>query len=120
MLADFLAVTPQTPSLVVTTYRPEYRGELTRLPRSQTIALAPLDNSQTTSLTAELLGRIRRSADWRPASQAGPRATRSSPKKSCVTSPSAASSTVDAAVVAHGDIADITVPSTCTPRSPRA
>ena len=27
-----------------------------RLPRSQTIALAPLDDSQTTSLTAELLG----------------------------------------------------------------
>ena len=35
MLADFTAVIPQTPSLVVITYRPEYRGELTRLPRSR-------------------------------------------------------------------------------------
>ena len=56
MLAEFISVIPQTPSLVVTTYRPEYRGKLTRLPRSQTIALAPLDDSQTAALTAELLG----------------------------------------------------------------
>ena len=56
MLAEFSSVIPQTPSLVITTYRPEYRGELTRLPRSQSIALAPLDDSQTIALTAELLG----------------------------------------------------------------
>ena len=56
MLAEFSSVIPQTPSLVITTYRPEYRGELTRLPRSQSIALAPLDDSQIISLTAELLG----------------------------------------------------------------
>ena len=29
MLADFLTVIPQTPSLVLVTYRPEYRGALT-------------------------------------------------------------------------------------------
>ena len=56
MLAEFISVIPQTPSLVVATYRPEYGGKLTRLPRSQTIALAPLDDSQTTALTTELLG----------------------------------------------------------------
>ena len=28
MLADFLTVIPQTPSLVVITYRPEYRGAI--------------------------------------------------------------------------------------------
>ena len=28
MLADFLAVIPQTPSLLLITYRPEYRGAL--------------------------------------------------------------------------------------------
>ena len=28
MLADFLTVIPQTPSLVLVTYRPEYRGAL--------------------------------------------------------------------------------------------
>ena len=56
MLAEFVSVVPQTPALVVITYRPEYRGALTRLPRSQTIALTPLDDSQTTSLISELLG----------------------------------------------------------------
>ncbi|MGH3561486.1 MAG: adenylate/guanylate cyclase domain-containing protein, partial [Mycobacterium sp.] len=45
MLADFLAVVPQTPSLVLITYRPEYRGALTRVPGAQTIALAPLGGS---------------------------------------------------------------------------
>ena len=31
MLADFLMVIPQTPSLVLVTYRPEYRGALTQV-----------------------------------------------------------------------------------------
>ena len=31
MLADFLTVIPQTPSLVLVTYRPEYRGALTQV-----------------------------------------------------------------------------------------
>ena len=30
MLAEFLTVIPQTPSLVLVTYRPEYEGALTR------------------------------------------------------------------------------------------
>ena len=57
MLADFLAVIPQTPGLVVITYRPEYRGTLARLPGAQTITLAPLNAADVASLTAELLGR---------------------------------------------------------------
>lgn len=56
LLADFLAVIPQTPSLVLITYRPEYRGALTRTPTSQTITLAPLDGTQTSTLAVELLG----------------------------------------------------------------
>jgi class 3 adenylate cyclase/RecA/RadA recombinase len=56
MLADFLAVIPQTPSLVLITYRPEYRGALVRLAGAQTIALAPLSDSETSTLVAELLG----------------------------------------------------------------
>lgn len=56
MLADFLAVIPQTPSLVLITYRPEYRGALSRAPGSQTITLGPLDDSQTSVLIEELLG----------------------------------------------------------------
>ncbi|MDT5083955.1 MAG: adenylate cyclase, partial [Mycobacterium sp.] len=56
MLADFLAVVPQTRSLVLITYRPEYRGALSQAPGAQTIALAPLDHSQASTLIGELLG----------------------------------------------------------------
>jgi len=56
MLADFLAVVPQIPSLVLITCRPEYRGVLTRLSGAQTVALRPLTEAQTAALTGELLG----------------------------------------------------------------
>ena len=56
MLVDFLTVTPQTPSLVIVTFRPEYEGALTRVHGAQTIALAPLSDSETTALVADLLG----------------------------------------------------------------
>ena len=57
MLADFLSVIPQTPSLVLITYRPEYRGALAHMRRdAQTIALEPLDDSQISALITELLG----------------------------------------------------------------
>ena len=56
MLADFVAVIPQTPSLVLITYRPEYRGALSRVPGAQSIALAPLSDSETAALVTELLG----------------------------------------------------------------
>jgi predicted ATPase len=56
MLADFFTVIPQTPSLVIVTYRPEYRGALTQVAGAQTIALAPLSDSETTALVSELLG----------------------------------------------------------------
>jgi class 3 adenylate cyclase len=56
MLADFFTVIPQTPSLVLVSYRPEYEGALTRLHGTQTIALAPLSDSATAALVSELLG----------------------------------------------------------------
>jgi len=56
LLADFLAVVPQTPSLVLITYRPEYRGALTHLAGAQTIALTPLSDSETETLVTELVG----------------------------------------------------------------
>ena len=56
MLAEFMAVTPQIPSLVMITYRPEYHGALSRIPGAQTIALRPLSDTHTQTLTAELLG----------------------------------------------------------------
>ena len=57
MIADFLTVIPQTPALVLATYRPEYEGALARVHGAQTIALAPLSDSETAALVSELLGR---------------------------------------------------------------
>jgi class 3 adenylate cyclase len=56
MLADFLAVIARTPSMVLITSRPEYEGALTRMHGAQTIALAPLGDSDTAALIGELLG----------------------------------------------------------------
>jgi class 3 adenylate cyclase len=56
MLAGFLTVIPQTPSLVLVTYRPEYRGALTRVTGAHTVALAPLSDSETAALVSQLLG----------------------------------------------------------------
>jgi class 3 adenylate cyclase len=56
MLAAFITVIPQTPSLALVTYRPEYEGALARVHSAQTIALAPLSDSETTALVTELLG----------------------------------------------------------------
>ncbi len=56
MLAEFFTVIPQTPSLVLVTYRPEYRGALSRVAGAQAIALAPLSDSETAALVSGLLG----------------------------------------------------------------
>jgi predicted ATPase len=56
MLADFLTVIPHTPSMVLITSRPEYRGALTRVHGAQAISLAPLADSDTAALIGELLG----------------------------------------------------------------
>jgi predicted ATPase len=56
MLADFLAVIPQTPSLVIVTYRPEYEGALSRVHGAQTVASAPLSDSETGAMVSQLLG----------------------------------------------------------------
>ena len=42
--------------MVLITSRPEYQGALTRVPGAQTIALAPLADSDTAALLGELLG----------------------------------------------------------------
>ena len=56
MLADFLTVIPQAPMLTLITYRPEYRGALTRVAGAQTLSLRPLNDAQGAALTAALLG----------------------------------------------------------------
>ncbi len=56
MLADFLTVIPQTPSLVLITYRPEYHGALSRVAGALSIGLAPLSDSETAALVSQLLG----------------------------------------------------------------
>jgi class 3 adenylate cyclase len=56
LLAAFTTVIPQTPSLALVTYRPEYEGALARVHSAQTIALAPLSDSETAALVLGLLG----------------------------------------------------------------
>jgi class 3 adenylate cyclase len=56
MLAAFLTVIPQTPSLVLITYRPEYDGVLSRAHGAHTFALAPLSVPETAALVSQLLG----------------------------------------------------------------
>ena len=56
MLADFFTVIPQTRSLVLVTYRPDYEGALSRIHGTQTIALAPLSDPESSALVGELLG----------------------------------------------------------------
>ncbi len=56
MLAEFLTVIPQTPSMVLITYRPEYHGALANVFGAQTISLAPLTESETAALLDDLLG----------------------------------------------------------------
>ena len=56
MLAEFLAVIPQTPSLMLISYRPYYRGVLANVQGAQTISLTPLTNAETAELLDELLG----------------------------------------------------------------
>ena len=56
MLAEFVTVVPQLPSLVVLTYRPEYRGALSRTPGAQTISLAPLNAAQTRGVDHRVAG----------------------------------------------------------------
>jgi adenylate cyclase len=57
MFAEFLSVVAQTPSMVLITYRPEYRGGLSRLSGSATMNLVPLSASEGWALAAEILGR---------------------------------------------------------------
>ena len=56
MLTEFFTVIPQTPSLVLITYRPEYRGALAHAGGAQSIALAPLSDPETAALVSQLLG----------------------------------------------------------------
>jgi adenylate cyclase len=56
LLSDFFAVMQQTPSLVLVTYRPEYRGVLSQISWAQTVALRALSGEYTSTLTAALLG----------------------------------------------------------------
>jgi adenylate cyclase len=56
LISDFLSTISRTRSLALITYRPEYGGRLADHATAHTIALAPLDDSQSTELITELLG----------------------------------------------------------------
>ena len=88
MLADFVTVIPRTPSLVLLVNRPEYRGALTRLAGAQTIALAPLSDSEATTLIAELLGLDPSVGGLADRIAERQRVIRSLPRRSCANWPS--------------------------------
>ncbi|AKK26570.1 AAA family ATPase [Mycobacterium sp. EPa45] len=56
MIAEFLAVVPRTPAMVLITFRPEYVGSLAGMAAAQTVSLGPLVESDTATLLTELLG----------------------------------------------------------------
>ena len=97
MLAEFFTVIPQTPSLVLVTYRPEYEGALTRVHGAQTIALAPLSDSETAALVSELLGPDPSVGGSARRSPRGPPVIRFSPRRSCANWPSGVCCTGSAA-----------------------
>jgi predicted ATPase len=88
MIAEFLTVIPQTPSLVLVTYRPEYRGALTRVTGAQTVALAPLSDSETATLVSELLGHDPSVRELGQKIARGPPVIRSSSRRWCANFPS--------------------------------
>ena len=90
MLADFLTVIPRTQSMVLITARPEYEGALTRVHGAQTIALAPLGDSDTAALLGELLGSDPSVGSWPRSSPSGRPGTRFSPRRWCASWCSAA------------------------------
>jgi adenylate cyclase len=56
MLAELPAVIPKTRSMLLITYRPEYRGALAGVPHAQSLALGELSDSESAALMTELLG----------------------------------------------------------------
>ena len=102
MLADFLTVIPRTPSMVLITSRPEYEGTLTRVHGAQTIALAPLGDSDTATLIGELLGSDPSVDELAASSPSGPRGTRFSPRRWCASWCSAARWPASAAAMSVG------------------
>ena len=56
LLAQFLSVVAQTPSVVVITYRPEYTGALAAIAGSKIFTLGPLNDVEAAALATDLLG----------------------------------------------------------------
>ncbi len=56
LIADFLTVISGTTSLVLITYRSEYRGLLADVPAAETISMAPLTDAEIRALLRHLLG----------------------------------------------------------------
>ena len=56
MLAELVTADSSSRSMVLFTYRPEYRGVLREVADAQVITLGPLNDSQTSALLTELVG----------------------------------------------------------------
>ena len=91
MLADFFTVIPQTPSLVLVTYRPEYRGRAGAGARcsNHSSCAAERFGDRSTGLGAAR-ARTPLLAHWARRSPRGPPVIRSSPRRSCANWPSVA------------------------------
>lgn len=57
LLEDFLSLVPQTSSMALITFRPDYRGTLSNLRHAQTIPLGPLSDSSLKALLSEFVGK---------------------------------------------------------------
>ena len=89
MLADFLTVIPQTPSLVLVTYRPEYRGGADAGARCTDHSPCAAERFGDCSTGLELLGPDPSVGGLATRSPRGPPVIRSSPRRSCANWPSA-------------------------------
>ena len=113
MIAEFLTVIPQTPSLVLVTYRPEYRGTLAQVPGAQTMALAPLSDTETAALVSELLGPNPSLPQWARQSPKELPVHRFSLRRSCANWPNAVCCAGSCgAYVSTAEAAEVSVPAT--------
>ena len=114
MLADFLTVIPQTPSLVLVTYRPEYRGRAdagARRTDDSPCAARVIRRPQHWFRSCS--GRTPRSAGWARRSPRGPPVIRSSPRRSCANWPSVVCCAETAApTFRRSEAAEVSVPAT--------
>ena len=119
MLADFIsAVAPDSRTGADHLSARNTGARSAQSPSRPRYRLMPLDQSQASALTVELLGTDPSVTGSRRGSPSAARATRSSPRRSCATSPSAMCSTATAAHISAEATPMSPCPPPCRPPSP--